>query len=344
MFFVKVTVKQLAELVQGQVQGDGDLVISAARPLQEAAAGDITYIDGDKHLTQLHDSPAAAAVAPLSVPLNGKTLIRVNDPMAAFVSIVRHLHGRPELPVLGIDSRAYVHPSVKHGSELSVHPFACVEAGTILGDRCRIHSGVVIGRDCKIGNDVTIYPNAVLYDGTCIGDRAIIHANVVLGADGFGYRFQDGKHVKVPQQGYVNIGADVEIGACTTIDRGTFGATTVGPGTKIDNLVQIGHNCRIGKHNIFVSQLGMAGSCSTGSYVVIAGQVGVADHVHIGDGAIIGAKAGVVKDIPAGQKTLGAPATPEREQKRILMSMEHLPEMRKDLRKIKQQLGIVDEA
>ncbi len=344
MFSVKVTVKQLADLVHGQVHGDGDLVISAARPLQEAAAGDITYIDGDKHLMQLHASPAAAAVAPPSVPLNGKTLIRVNDPMAAFVSIVRHLHGRPELPVLGIDPRAFVHPSVKHGMELSVHPFACVEAGTVLGDRCRIHSGVVIGRDCRIGNDVTIYPNAVLYDGTHIGDRAIIHANVVLGADGFGYRFQEGKHVKVPQQGYVDIGMDVEIGACTTIDRGTFGATAIGPGTKIDNLVQIGHNCQIGKHNIFVSQLGMAGSCSTGSYVVIAGQVGVADHVHIGDGAIIGAKAGVVKDIPAGQKTLGAPATPEREQKRILMSLEHLPEMRKDLRKIKQQLGITDAA
>jgi UDP-3-O-[3-hydroxymyristoyl] glucosamine N-acyltransferase len=344
MLSVMVTVKQLAALVKGQVQGDGDLEIAAARPLQDAGASDITYIDGDKHLTQLHASAAAAAVAPPTIPLNGKTLIQVSDPMAAFIAIVKHLHGRPELPVTGIDARAYVHPSVKYGSGLSVHPYACIEAGTVLGERCRIHSGVVIGRDCKIGNDVVIYPNAVLYDGTCLADRVIVHANAVLGADGFGYRFQDGKHVKVPQQGYVQIEADVEIGACTTIDRGTFGATTIGLGTKIDNLVQIGHNCRIGKHNIFVSQLGMAGSCSTGNYVVIAGQVGVADHVHIGDGAIIGAKAGVVKDIPAGQKSLGAPATPEREQKRILMTLEHLPDMRKDLRKIKQQLGIADES
>src|SRR5439155_21981199 len=134
-------------------------------------------------------------------------------------------------------------------------------------------------------------------------------------ADGFGYRFQEGRHVKVPQQGRVDIGADVEIGACTTIDRGTFGATTIGAGTKIDNLVQVGHNCRVGQHNIFVSQLGMAGSCSTGDYVVIAGQVGVADHVHIGACTVIGAKAGVGKDSPDGQRTLGATATREPEQK-----------------------------
>ncbi|HWY85921.1 MAG TPA: UDP-3-O-(3-hydroxymyristoyl)glucosamine N-acyltransferase [Gemmataceae bacterium] len=340
---MNVTINQLAELVRGQVQGDGELVITTARPLGEAGAGDITYIDGDKHLTQLHASPAAAAVAPATIPLNGKTLIQVSDPLGAFVAIVRHLHGRAELPAHGIDPRAYVHPSVTMGADSSVHPFACLGAGSVIGDRCRIHSGVAIGRDCRIGNDVTIYPNAVLYDGTRIGDRAVIHANAVLGADGFGYRFQDGQHVKVPQQGLVDIGADVEIGACTTIDRGTFGATTIGAGTKIDNLVQVGHNCHVGQHNIFVSQLGMAGSCSTGDYVVIAGQVGVADHVHIGTGAVVGAKAGVVKDIPAGQRALGAPATPERDQKRILMSMEHLPAMRKDIRKIKQHLGMADE-
>jgi UDP-3-O-[3-hydroxymyristoyl] glucosamine N-acyltransferase len=340
---VKVTIQQLADLVQGEVQGDGRLLISAARPLGEAKAGDITFVDSDKHLSQLHESPAAAAVVPAALPLNGKILIRVSDPLAAFVAIVRHLHGRPELPPCGIDPRACVHPSAVIGSEPSVHPFAVIGAGSVLGDRCRIHSGVVIGRDCRLGHDVTVYPNAVLYDGTAVGDRAIIHAHAVLGADGFGYRFQEGRHVKVPQQGRVDIGADVEIGAGTTIDRGTFGATTIGAGTKIDNLVQIGHNCQIGRHNVFVSQLGMAGSCATGDFVVIAGQVGVADHVHIGAGAVIGAKAGVTKDIPAGQRTLGAPATPEREQKRILMSLERLPEIRKDLRRIKQRLGLADE-
>src|SRR5262249_45576686 len=139
-------------------------------------------------------------------------------------------------------------------------------------------------------------------DGTILGNRAIVHANAVLGADGFGFRFQDGCHVKVPQLGHVEIGDDVEVGACTTIDRGTFQATRIGAGTKIDNLVQIGHNCQIGCHNLFVSQVGIAGSSSTGDHVVLAGQVGVADHVHIGSGAVVGAQAGVPKDIPAGQR------------------------------------------
>jgi UDP-3-O-[3-hydroxymyristoyl] glucosamine N-acyltransferase len=340
---VNVTVQELAALVQGTVLGDGSLAIRAARPLTEAQAGDITFVENDKYVTQLATSRASAAVVPPSVPLNGKALIRVDDPLLAFVAIVRRLHGKAEAPPHGIDPLAFVHPTARVGTEPSIHPFAAVGENAVIGPRCRLHSGVVIGRDCRLGDDVVLYPNVVLYDGTILGDRVIVHANTVLGADGFGYRFQGGRHVKVPQLGHVEVAADVEIGACTTIDRGTFQATRIGEGSKIDNLVQVGHNCSIGKHNILVSQVGIAGSCSTGSYVVMAGQVGIADHIHIGDGAIIGAKAGVTKDIPPGQRTLGAPATPERDQKRILMTLEKLPELRKDVRRIKQHLGLPDE-
>jgi UDP-3-O-[3-hydroxymyristoyl] glucosamine N-acyltransferase len=213
----------------------------------------------------------------------------------------------------------------------------------VIGARCKVHSGAVIGRHCWLGDDVTVYPNAVLYEGTVLGNRVIVHANSVVGADGFGYRFQNGRHVKVPQLGHVEVGDDVEVGACTTIDRGTFQATRVGEGTKIDNLVQVAHNCKLGRHNLVISQVGIAGSCSTGDYVVMAGQVGVADHVHIGDRVVVGAKAGVTKDIAAGQRVLGAPATPERDQKRVLMTLERLPEMRKELRRIKLHLGLKDE-
>jgi UDP-3-O-[3-hydroxymyristoyl] glucosamine N-acyltransferase len=188
-----------------------------------------------------------------------------------------------------------------------------------------------------------VHPNAVLYEGTVVGHRVIIHASAVLGADGFGYRLQGGRHVKVPQLGHVEVGDDVEVGAGSTIDRGTFGPTRVGAGTKIDNLVQVGHNCRIGRHNLLVAHVGIAGSCATGDYVVIAGQAGIADHVSVGDRVVIGAKAGVTKDIAAGERVLGAPATSERDQKRILMSLEKLPDMRRDLRRVKQQLGIKDE-
>src|SRR5262249_1306460 len=153
--------------------------------------------------------------------------------------------------------------------------------GSKLGARCVIHPGVIIGRDCRIGDDVILYPGAILYDGVVLGNRVIVHANVVLGADGFGYRFVAGRHVKGPQLGTTEIADAVEIGACTPIDRGTFQATRVGTGTKIDNLVMIGHNCRVGSHNLLISQVGLAGSCTTGSYVVLAGQAGVADHVTI---------------------------------------------------------------
>jgi UDP-3-O-[3-hydroxymyristoyl] glucosamine N-acyltransferase len=339
-----VTLRQLAELVDGQVLGDPDIPIHAARSLEEAQPGDITFVENDKHLPQLANSKASAAVTSTSVTQVAIPLIRVADPLAAFMIIVRHLQGQSaaNLPV-GIDPRAAVHPSVQLGVESCIFPFACIGENTRVGSRCRIYSGAVIGRGCRLGDDVTLYPNVVLYDGTVLGNRVIIHANAVIGADGFGYRLHDSRHVKVPQLGRVEIGDDVEIGACTTIDRGTFEATRIGSGTKIDNLVQIGHNCKIGRHNLLVSQMGIAGSSTTGDYVVVAGQVGITDHVHLGDGVIVGAKAGVTKDVAPGLKMLGAPATPEREQKRILMTLERLPEIRRDLRRIKQHLGLSDE-
>jgi UDP-3-O-[3-hydroxymyristoyl] glucosamine N-acyltransferase len=337
---VSATIRQLAELVQGRVVGNPDLEITAARPLGEAGSGHITFIESDKYAPQLHRCAASAAVVPDSQSANGVTAIQVADPLAAFVTIVRHFKGRPELSPHGIDPRACIDPTALVGEQPSIHAFVSIGEHTMIGARCRLHPGVAIGRDCRLGDDVIIYPNAVLYDGTIVGHRVIIHANAVIGADGFGYRFQNGKHAKVPQLGHVEVGDDVEIGACTTIDRGTFQATRIGEGTKIDNLVQVAHNCRIGRHNLLVSQMGIAGSSSTGDHVVIAGQVGIRDHVHIGTGAVIGAKAGVAKDVPDGERMLGAPATPEREQKRILMSLDKIPEMRQDLRKIKQHLGL----
>jgi UDP-3-O-[3-hydroxymyristoyl] glucosamine N-acyltransferase len=334
-------------MVQGKVVGDAEVAIAAARSVGEAQPGDITFIENDKHASALHDCRASAVVVlptlAASGQTNGKILIQVADPLGAFVTIVRHLHGRAEPPPHGIDPRAAVHPTARIGPDASIFPLAVVGEGTVVGARCKIHSGVVISRHCRIGDDVILYPNCVLYEGTVLGQRVIVHSGAILGADGFGYRLHNGQHVKVPQLGHVELGDDVEVGACTAIDRGTFQATRVGSGTKIDNLVQVGHNCSIGKHNLFVSQMGIAGSSSTGDYVVVAGQVGIVDHVHIGTGAVIGAKAGVTKDVPDGQRTLGAPATPERDQKRIMMSLEKLPDMRRDLRRIKQQLGITDE-
>jgi UDP-3-O-[3-hydroxymyristoyl] glucosamine N-acyltransferase len=339
---VATALSELARLVQGTLAGDGTILISGAKPLNEAGPGDITFLEGDRYLKDLQASQAAAVVAGPALPAQARPVIQVADPLTAFLILVRHFQGAQGKTRSGIDPRAAIHYTAQLGDGCSVAPYAAIGEGAVLGQGCQIHSHVTIGRGCKIGNDAILYPGVVLYEGTVLGERVIIHANTVIGGDGFGYRFQDGRHVKVPQLGSVEIADDVEIGACTTIDRGTFQATRVGRGTKIDNLVQVAHNCQLGQHNLIVSQVGIAGSSSTGDYVVIAGQVGIVDHAHIGNGAVIGAKAGVTKDVAPGLRMLGAPATPEREQKRILMSLEKLPEIRRDLKRIKQQLGLDD--
>lgn len=340
-----VTLGQLAELVKGTVLGDPNLPIQAAVPLDEAgsATGAITFLDSEKKVAQFLKSTFAAAVAPLNTDTKGKPAILVADPMGAFVIIFKKLHGRRAATTSGIDPRAYVHPTAQIGDDVSILPFAFIGEGAVIGPRCIIHNGASVGRFCTLAEDVVLHPNVVLYEGTSIGARSIVHAGTILGADGFGYRFKEGKHEKVPQLGTVEIGPDVEIGACTTIDRGAFQATRIGQGTKIDNLVQVGHNCQVGNHNLFVSQMGMAGSCTTGNYVIIAGQVGIADHLHIGDGAILGPQTGVARDVDAGARMFGTPAMPEWDTKRVYLTLDKLPDMRKDLRKVMKHLGLDEE-
>ncbi len=340
---MSTTVRQMAEWVSGEVVGDGDVLIEAARPLTEAGPGDITFVEGEKNVPAWHASPAAAAVVPPTVPLNGRPLIRVPDPLAAFAAIVLQLRGRRSAESEGrIDPTAHVHPTARVGPDTTVGPFAVIGAGSVLGARCTLHAGSYVGRGCQLGDDCVLHPHAVLYDDCVLGHRVIVHANSVIGADGFGYRTQNGRHVKVPQLGRVELGDDVEVGACTTIDRGTFGPTRIGAGTKLDNLVMVGHNCQIGRHNLLCSQAGVAGSCATGDYVVMAGQSGVADHLTVGDRVVIGAQAGVVKDIPADTKVIGSPARPQKESWRFMLAVERLPDLIRDVRRIKQALGLGD--
>lgn len=340
---MSVTLRELAQWVGGELVGDGDLPIEFARPLNEAQPGDLTFADGEQYLAQLHHSPAAAAVVPAATTPNGKPLIRAHDPMMAFARIVERLQPRVADLSDGIHLSASIDSSATIGDGARIDAFAVIGPGCIIGARCRIGSGVSVAANCRIGDDVVLYPHVALYEGTIVGNRVIIHANAVIGADGFGYRTQNGRQVKVPQLGHVEIGDDVEIGACTTIDRGTFGATRIGAGTKIDNLVMIAHNCQIGRHNLLVGQVGIAGSCSTGDYVMMGGQAGVRDHIHIGARAMVSAQAGVRTPIPDGERWLGTPALPEAHQRRIWVTIEKLPSMRKMLRRIQKQLGLPDE-
>jgi UDP-3-O-[3-hydroxymyristoyl] glucosamine N-acyltransferase len=333
----------LAQLVSGNVLGDGDVVIQAARTLQEAQTGDLTFAENTGYMPMLQKSKASAAVVSADVALPGKTLIQVADPLMAFVVIAQHLQGKPAKAASGIDRRAIVHATAKVGRGASIGPFVSIGENSNVGKHAWIHANVAIGNNCWLGDDVVLHPNVVLYDNCVLGDRVIIHANAVIGADGFGYRFQQDKHVKVPQLGSVVIGSDVEVGAGATIDRGTFQATTIGEGTKIDNLVQIAHNCKIGKHNAIAAQVGIAGSCTTGSHVLIGGQAGIKDHIDIGDGALIGAKSGVIHDVPPHGRMFLYPAQEEREAGRMIALWKKLPEMRKELLRILKHLGLAEE-
>jgi UDP-3-O-[3-hydroxymyristoyl] glucosamine N-acyltransferase len=244
------------------------------------------------------------------------------------------------VPGPSIDPRSAIDPTAEIAEECYVGPFAVVEANVSIGRGCRIHAHAVVGSGCRIAADVTVHAHATLYPNTTIGERSIVHSGAVIGCDGFGYQLRDGRHEKIPQIGNVVIGADVEIGANSTVDRGTFGSTRVGDGTKIDNQVMIAHNCQIGRHNVFAGQVGIAGSSSTGDYVTIAGQVGIADHVHVGEQATLGADAGVYTDIPAGSRFVGTPARPLQEAKRLHLALERVPEMRKELLEVRRLLGL----
>lgn len=335
---MKVSLGELARAVGGELQGSADLLIENATTLRDAGPADITIVDSRVYAQRLQGQQVGAAVAPPGLLPTTCNAILVEDCHRAFAQIVQRFRPAPCRPAAGISPAAMVHPTAKLGANVTVYPHAHIDADVIIGDGTIVHSGVSILAGSRIGENCTLFPNVVLYEGTRVGNRVIIHANASIGAYGFGYSTQQGRHQLSAQLGYVELQDDVEIGACTTIDRGTYDATVIGEGTKIDNQVMVAHNCRIGKHNLLCSQVGIAGSSSTGDYVVMAGQVGIRDHVHIGTGAVIGAKAGVHGDIPDGEKYLGIPATPEKQQRSILMSLAKLPQLRKQVRALEHRL------
>jgi UDP-3-O-[3-hydroxymyristoyl] glucosamine N-acyltransferase len=326
--------RELAELAHGRLVGDGQTQITGAAPLGDVQPGQITFIDQPEKATQLGQSGAGAAIVPIGTQAGTLPLIEVEDVHAAFVAVLSHF--RPPRPGtrIGISPQAFVSPTARLAKDVNVHPGAYIGDEVEIGGGSTIHSGVQIMAGCTLGADVTIYPNAVLYEDTRVGDRVVIHAAAVVGADGFGYRLVNGRHRPMAQLGHVEIGPDVEIGAGSTIDRGTYGPTRIGEGTKIDDQVMIAHNCRIGKHNLICSQVGIAGSSSTGDYVVLAGQAGVRDHVHIGSRAVIGAMSGIISDVPEDACWLGVPATPEKEQWLKHPALAKLPEMRRELKRL----------
>jgi UDP-3-O-[3-hydroxymyristoyl] glucosamine N-acyltransferase len=332
------TLADLARLVKGRVIGDASRQITGANTLTAAGPDDITLLDSPDKAHRLTRCRAAAAVVPQDFQPPDRGAIQVNDVHAAFAQIVQHFRPPHASAPKGISPLAHVSPTAQIAASATIHPGATVGDHVTIGAESTIHSGAQLLAGCRIAEGVKIFPGAVLYENTRVGPRCIIHAGAVLGAYGFGYKLVEGRHVLSAQLGYVELEAEVEVGAGSTIDRGTYGATVIGEGTKIDNLVMIAHNCRIGRHNLICSQVGVAGSTTTGDYVVMAGQVGVRDHVHIGKGAVLGAKAGVSSDVRDGVAVLGCPAVPEREQKLLFALISKLPEMRKQLKELQRQM------
>jgi UDP-3-O-[3-hydroxymyristoyl] glucosamine N-acyltransferase len=329
---MSISLCDLAQMVEGRLCGDETIQITGAATIRDCRPGEITLADDPKLAQRLADCAASAVLVPAGFDPTGKAYITVGDVPVAFAKIVQHFRPPRRQTRIGISPAAHISPSAKIGPDVDIHPLASVGDDVEIGAGCTIHSGARIMTGCRLGENVTVFSNAVLYEDTIVGDRSIIHSGSVIGAYGFGYQTVDGRHRLSAQLGNVEIGPDVEVGACATIDRGTYGTTVVGEGTKIDNHVQIAHNCRIGKHNILCAHGGIAGSVTTGDYVVMAGQVGIKEHTNIGARARLGAKAGVIQDIPAGTAWVGIPATPEREQFIKLAALSKLPEMRKELK------------
>ena len=335
---MSIRLAELAELVEGSLNGDGQLPISGAASLSDAGPGHITFADREQMLKQLEGTQVAAVIVPRDVVPIETPYIAVDNPRNAFTEIVNRFRPPRAQTRIGISPAAHVSPSAILSNDVDVHPGAVIGDDVTIGQGSTIHAGANIMAGCQVGENVTIYPRAVLYADTVVGDRCIIHAGAILGADGFGYDTIDRVHQPIPQIGIVEIGNDVEVGANTTIDRATFGSTRIGDGTKIDNLVMIGHNCQIGKHNLLCANVGIAGSTTTGDYVVMAGQVGVRDHCEIASGVQIGAQSGVSENLTEPGRYLGSPAIPARQEIQLLMSRRKLTENGRRLRRLEKQV------
>ncbi len=321
--------KELATLVGGTITGNGDLTITGAATLRDSQPGHITFADDERFVADLDNCRAAAVVVPAGVQPTGLALITVSDVREAFATIVSAFCPPRSNHPPGISPQATVSPTAKIASGATIRSGCVIGDDVTIGFGTVVHPNVTIMAGSTVGEETTIFPGAVLYSDTTVGDRVIIHAAAVLGAYGFGYELVDGQHRRCPQLGSVTIEDDVEIGAGTTIDRGSYGPTIIRSGTKIDNQVMIGHNCIIGRNNLLCAHVGVAGSCTTGDNVVLGGQVGLRDHIDICDNVMIGAQSGVSGSLTEPGKYLGSPAIPLRQEIQLIMARQRLPELRK---------------
>ncbi len=334
-----VTLGELAQLVNGLLEGDPRVRITSVAGLREAESGDVTFLARPQYAAAAATTRASAILVAhdFQGPLPC-AVIRVDDPDRAFALAAERLSPPPISPPAGIHPTALVSPEAELGHDVALGPYVVVEPGAVIGDRTVLGAGCYIGHDCRIGSDCRFYPHVTLREYTRIGNRVIIHSGAVIGSDGFGYTRRGAGWEKIPQLGIVEIGDDVEIGANVTIDRARFGKTVIGRGAKLDNLIQIAHNVRVGDHTAMAAQAGIAGSTVIGRNVQVGGQAGITGHIRVGDNVMVGAQAGVSKDVPSGAVVWGTPALPLAEMKRLNAHFRWLPEFRRRLEDMKKRL------
>ncbi|MHC4571366.1 MAG: UDP-3-O-(3-hydroxymyristoyl)glucosamine N-acyltransferase [Planctomycetota bacterium] len=336
------TLGELAEYVSGRVVGDPNVAIKYASTLGRAGKGDISFLANNKYERQLRTTKASAVIIGKEVASASVPLLIADDPYYAFMQIMVLLHGHRKHKKVGISPRAIISDSAKVGADCHIHDFVTIADDVKIGNGCVIYPCVSIGRGVQVGNDCVIYPNAVIYDGCRIGNRVIINANTTIGEDGFGYASHKGMHHKIPQIGTVVIEDDVEIGACCGVERGTLGDTVIGQGSKLGDLVAIGHGTKIGAHCLLVAQVGIAGSTTLGHHCVVGGQVGIVGHINIGNNVMIAAQAGVINNVPDGKILLGSPAVEAEQGKRAYSMIQYLPEMRQNIREVEKRLSVLE--
>jgi UDP-3-O-[3-hydroxymyristoyl] glucosamine N-acyltransferase len=332
------TAGELAEYLAAKLEGTiGELISGVASP-ERAGATDLIYIDSVRQAERAAASDSRCVIAPPGTRFSGKTILESPHPKFAFAKAAAWLAQAPA-PQAGVHATAIVAASAKIAANVSVGPYVVVEEGAEIGAGTMIKAFCFVGQNSGIGENCRLHPRVTLYAGARLGDRVEVHSGAVIGADGFGYVFGEGHHLKFPQIGAVKIADDVEIGANTTVDRGSLDDTCIERGVKIDNLVQIAHNVRIGEHSVIAAQTGISGSSTLGRAVIAGGQVGIGDHCDIQDGAILGAQAGILtgKTIHAGQTVWGTPARPLQKFKQQYAWFARLPELADRVRRLEEE-------
>ncbi|MFZ6016915.1 MAG: UDP-3-O-(3-hydroxymyristoyl)glucosamine N-acyltransferase [Nitrospirota bacterium] len=328
--------KELASLLNGEVIGDPDIEITGISGINEAQEGDITFISAKRYIKDLRGCSASCVIVKEQIVDINITQLKVSNPYLAFAKLLEYFYVKPQKPI-GISKGAIVSDTAEIGKDVSIFPFSYISDGVFIGDRTVIYPYVFVGENTTIRERCIIYPNVVLRENVKIGNKVIIHSGSVIGSDGFGYVFEEGRHYKIPQVGGVIIEDDVEIGSNVSVDRATTGNTIICRGTKIDNLVQIAHNVRIGENSIIVAQVGIGGSTEIGDFVTLAGQAGITDHIKIDSETMIGAQSGVIGHVTKGAYS-GTPAIPHRDWLKAQAIFAKLPELNKKIKELEERI------